>query len=107
MMASNGQKETLRKMLRERVPPYLNNKLVHALCEDAIESFGSLYPDRTLNLCMRIAQRLSTDNLVMSVPPKAQVGRPERRRKPSRARAEGSRVAEADVFRQRRSVRHK
>ncbi len=106
-MSSDGQKETLRKMLRERVPPYLTIKLVHDLCEDAIESFGSLYPDRTLNLCMRIAQRLSTGNLVMSVPLKAKVGRPEARRKPSRARGERSQVAEADVFRRRRFVRHK
>ncbi len=58
-MASDGHKETLRKMLRERVPPYLNNKLVHDLCEDVIETFGSLYPDQALNLCMRVAQKLS------------------------------------------------
>ncbi len=104
-MASDGQKETLRKMLRERVPPYLNNKLVHDLCEDAIESFGSLYPDRTLNLCMRIAQRVSTDNVM--TPLKAKVGRPERRGKPSRAGGEGPEVAEADILRRPRSVRHK
>jgi hypothetical protein len=46
-------------MLREKVPSFSKNKTVHDLCEDVIETFGSLYPDQALNLCFRIALELS------------------------------------------------
>ena len=46
-------------MLTEKVPPFSDNRLVHDLCEEVIEAFSSVYPDKALNVCMRLAHRIS------------------------------------------------
>jgi hypothetical protein len=60
----NSQEEALRKMLRERIPPFSDDNLVRNLCEEVIGAFGSLYPDKPLNVCMRLAHRISVDGEV-------------------------------------------
>jgi hypothetical protein len=57
----DDKNETLRNLLKKSVPPYTSDTLTGDLCEEVITSFGSVYPDEALSLCMKIAQRVASE----------------------------------------------
>ena len=84
-MPFGSTQEAIRKVLKEKVPPYYKDGLIRDVCEDIIQAFGALYPDRALNLCMSIAQKLSTSASDRNIHPPRRRGRKgtkARRRKP-------------------------